>query len=191
MLPEDLSKFLDFVQERDAVLAITRDSKSARVRPATDHEIASGQILCLWNRVLLPGLTREWIADPGYYRVDEFRMPVLEFTPSFTAKWEGKPALGQGRLYGLFAEKPSEFERWYETLVRWIRRNYRANPRGTGGYVGSAAYEFYKNGGYLLPNFVPPKTKEWLAEIAKQHKGSGRVALLKRRRTQGLQPREK
>jgi hypothetical protein len=65
--------------------------------------------------------------------------------------------------------KPPKFEKWYESLTRWIRKNYAKNPAGKDGYVGPAAYEFYKNGGYLLPNFLPPSTKEWLAEIGKQH----------------------
>jgi hypothetical protein len=99
-------------------------------------------------------------------------MPVLEFTPSLTTTWEGKPALVQGRLYGIFEGKSAEFEKWYESLVRWIRQNYQKNPRGTGGYVGPAAYDFYNKGGYLLPQFRPPRTQVWLAEIGKQHSRS-------------------
>jgi hypothetical protein len=168
MLPEDQNAFLRFLQERDPVVVIARDSDSAEIQPA-DPTIGSDKTLCLWNLKLLPHLERKWIPDPGYYRADEFRMPILEFTSSFRATWEGKPALGQGRLYGIFAQKLPEFEKWYETLVRWIRRNYQKNPRDTGGYVGPAAYEFYKSGGYLLPNFLPPRTKEWLAILNKQH----------------------
>ncbi len=171
MTPEDQAEFLHFVQGSDPVLVIARDSSSAQVVPA-DPGSRSGETMCLWNRRLLPRLDRTWIPDPGYYRVDEFSKPILEFTPSFKATWEGAPALGQGRLFGVFDAylgKPPEFEKWYESLVRWIRTNYEKNPRGTGGYVGPAAYEFYKGGGYLLPNVLPPRTKEWLTEIGKQH----------------------
>jgi len=89
--------------------------------------------------------------------------------------WEGKPALVQGRLYGIFdlyLGKPPEFEKWYETLVRWIRKNYRKSPTSMGGYLGPAAYEFYNEGGYLLPQFLPPRTEVWLAELDKQHSRS-------------------
>jgi hypothetical protein len=123
---------------------------------------------------LLPKLQREWVPEPGYYTVDGLRTPTLEFTPSFTATWEGKPGLGQGRLFGNFEPylgKPADFEKWYETLVRWIRQNYQKSPASTGGYVGPEAYEFYKSGAYLLPNILPPRTQEWLAEIARQHAG--------------------
>jgi hypothetical protein len=99
----------------------------------------------------------------------------LEFTPSLLTTWEDKPALVQGRLYGIFGsylKKPLGFEKWYESLVRWIRKHYHRSPASLGGYVGPAALDFYNNGGYLLPQFVPPRTKEWLTEIGKQHSPS-------------------
>jgi hypothetical protein len=169
MLPDDQKAFLRFVQERDPIVVAIRDSDSKNVQPVTDFDTGPDKTLCLWNPSFLPHLERKWIPDPGYYRLDEFGMPILEFTSSFKATWEEKPALGQGRLYGIFNGKPPDFEKWYEALVRWIRTNYQKNPRGTGGYVGPAAYEFYKSGGYLLPNFLPPRTKVWLTEIGKQH----------------------
>jgi hypothetical protein len=172
MLPEDRNAFLRFVQERDPVVVSARDSDSAEIEPIANFDVGPDKTLCLWNRKILSSLKREWVPSPGYFTVSELTMPILEFSSSFTATWEGRPALGQGRLFGSFEpylEKPQDFEKWYESLVRWIRRNYEKNPRGTGGYVGPAAYEFYKNGGYLLPNFLPPRTKEWLAEIGKQH----------------------
>ncbi len=171
MLPEDRDAFLHFVRERDSVAVIVRDSDSAEVEfAAARHN--SDKTLCLWNRELFPRLRRKWIPEPGYYRIDTLKTPVLEFTPSFTATWEGKPGLGQGRLFGNFEPyfgKPPDFEKWYEALVRWIRKNFRKSPASTGGYVGPAAYEFYNSGGYLLPNILPPRTKEWLTEIGKQH----------------------
>src|SRR5208337_3406734 len=169
MLPEDRNAFLGLAQEHDPVAIILRDADSSEVQPLTDLDLGPSKTLCLWNRRLLPHLERKWIPDPGYYRVDEFRMPILEFTSSLTTSWEGKPALVQGRLYGIFEGKPAEFEKWYDSLVRWIRKNYQKNARGTSGYVGPAAYDFYNKGGYLLPQFRPPRTAVWLAEIGKQH----------------------
>jgi hypothetical protein len=185
MLPDDRDAFLHFVQERDLVTVVARDSDSAEIQPIADFDIGRDKTLCFWNRKILPSLEREWVPSSGYFTVSELRMPILEYTSSFTATGEGKPRLGQGRLFGNFEAylgKPPEFEKWYETLVRWIRRNYRKNPRGTGGYVGPAAYEFYKSGGYLLPNILPPRTKEWLAEIGKQYARS-RAPLQSSKRT--------
>jgi hypothetical protein len=172
MLPEDQNAFLRHVQERDSIVVAARSSDSAEIQPLPDLEIAGGKTLCLWNPNLLQNLERQWIPEPRYYTVDVLKTPTLEFTPSFTATWEDQPALGQGRLFGNFEpylKKPREFEKWFESLVRWIRKNYQKNPVGLGGYVAPAALEFYKNGGYLLPNFLPPRTDEWVTIIGKQH----------------------
>jgi hypothetical protein len=187
ILPDDCNALIGFAREHDPVAIILRDADSPEVKPVADLNVANGKSLCLWNRRLLPLLERKWVADPGYYRVDEFSMPILEFTSSLTTTWEGKPALVQGRLYGIFEGKPAGFEKWYDSLVRWIRKNYQKNPRGTGGYVGPAAYDFYKKGGYLLPQFRPPRTEVWLAEIGKQHarsKATLRAARSSRARSQ-------
>src|SRR6266550_3206213 len=152
ILPEDRNAFLGFAQEHDPVAIVLRDADSSEVKPVADLNFGDSKTLCLWNRRLLPHLERKWIPDPGYYTVDVLKQPVLEFTSSLLTTWEAKPALVQGRLFGDFDPylgKPSEFEKWYETLARWIRQNYEKNPASTGGYVGPAAYEFYNEGGYL------------------------------------------
>lgn len=174
MIPEDQNAFLTFARKDGPVIITERDSKSALVKPLAELGV-NDKTLSLWNQEFLPHLERTWIPDPGYYRVDGLRTPTLEFTPSFAATWEGKPALGQGRVFGEFdphLEKPAGFENWYKRLVRWIRQNCRRNPTSMGGYVGPAAFELYLNGGYLLPNFLPPRSKVWLAEIGKQHSQS-------------------
>jgi len=187
-LPEDRDAFLDFAQEHDTVAIVSRDGDSPEVEFVTDLNIAGGKTLCLWNRKLLPHLERRWIPDSGYHRADGLRTPTLEFTHSFSTTWEGKPALGQGRLFGDFdldLGKPPEFEKWYDTLLRWIRKNYGKNPAGSTGYIGPAAFEFYKKGGYLLPQFLPPATKEWLTEISKQHSSALRLSPRKSERRNG------
>jgi hypothetical protein len=175
MLPEDQAAFLRFAQEHDpVVLVATLDRQGPAVRPVEDTGSVRNPMFCLWNRALLPHLQRKSIgdADRRCYTIDSLHLPVLEFDPCITTEWEGRPALVQGRLYGQFdpwLKKPPEFEKWYESLVRWIRKNYKKNPAGFGGYVGPAAYRFFLDGGYLLPNFRPPRTDVWLAEIGKQH----------------------
>jgi hypothetical protein len=173
MMPEDQSAFLKFVQEVDPVVVAFRDGEAAEIEPLTDTGSATNRTLCLWNRELQPKLDRKWIEDPGYYRVDGLKTSTLEFVPSLRSTWEGKDALVQGRLFGDFDKhlgKAAEFEEWYESIVRWIRKNYEKSPATSGGYVGPAAYFIYQAGGYLLPNFVPPRTAQWLAEIGKQHR---------------------
>lgn len=172
MLPGDQAAFLHFAQAHDDVLVTLRDTDSPKIRPIDDLKDQSGNVLCLWNVRILPRLERKWIAEPGYYRIDCLRTPTLEFSPSFQASWEGKPGLGQGRLFGDFdsyLKKPKSFGRWYDSLVRWIRKNYKKSPAKFGGYVAPSAYEFYRNGSYLLPGLLPPKTKEWISAINAQH----------------------
>ena len=177
MLPEDQKAFLRFVKETDPVVVVAMlDPETPDVHPIEEIAIDRLQMLCLWNRRLLPVLNRKPLGkDARYYKyhVDAFHLPLLEFSPCLKTEWEGRPALIQERLYGQFdpdLNKPPEFEKWYEKLVRWIRKNYQKNPaKILGGYVGPAAYEFYLSGGYLLPSFRPPRTEVWLAEIGKQH----------------------
>jgi len=178
MLPKDLAEFLQFVQ-RDTVVVIVRDdSTTADLSAATQLDLESGKTLCFWNRNLLPRLHRTWIREPGYFRTDEFKHAILEFSPSRQSTWEGTPALIQGRLYGIFEEKPPGFEKWYNSLVRWIRSNYSRSRTSFGGYVGPAARAFYENGGYFLPQFLPPRTEVWIAELAKQHSDSKHASQL-------------
>lgn len=173
MQPEDRDVFLQFAQEDDNLVAvISEGSDSPIVRPLEKGDVGSHRKVYLWNRRFLPRLERKWIPGGRYYGVSVLRWPVLELIGSQLTTWEGKPALVQGRLYGIFdphLEKPPEFEKWYERLVRWIRKNYRRNPTSMGGYLGPTANHLFEQGGYLLPQFLPPRTDIWLTEIGKQH----------------------
>jgi len=172
MMPSDREAFLRFVQKKDPVAAISEGSDSPIVRPLEDRDFRVHKDVYLWNRRFLPSLKRKWIPGPRYYGVNVLDLPLLHLTGSTLATWEDKPALVQGRLYGVFdpdLEKPPGFEKWYESLVRWIRKNYRKNPTTMGGYLGPDAHELFEKGGYLLPQFLPPRTDIWLTEIGKQH----------------------
>jgi hypothetical protein len=172
MLPNDQDEFLRFVQGTDLVVFISRQGKSPSVEPISIDAIDAKQDVYFWNRTFIPNLKRRWIPDPGCYRVRVLYDPVLEFSPSLLTTWEERPALVQGRLYGIFDPylgKPPEFQKWYERLVRWIRRTYKKNPTDMDGYIGPAALDFFEKGGYLLPQHRPAKTQTWLDIIGKQH----------------------
>jgi len=176
MLPDDRDGFLRFVQKDDLVAVVADGSDSPIVRPLEQRDFHAHKNVYLWNRRFLPRFELKWIPGPRYYGVDVLDLPLLQLSGSTLTTWEEKPALVQGRLYGIFdpdLEKPPEFKKWYESMVRWIRKNYQKNPRGTDGYVGPAAYDFYNKGGYLLPQFLPPRTEVWLSEIGKQHSQPG------------------
>ena len=178
MLPNDRDEFLRFVQEDDSVAFVSKDGESSSVVPLPIDAIDSKQSVYFWNRGFLPDLERKWVPDPGYYGLSNLYAPILEFRPSILTTWEEKPALVQGRLYGIFDPdlgKPPEFEKWYERLVRWIRKTNRRNPTSVRGFVGPAAYQFFEEGGYLLPQYLPVRTQAWLDEIAKQHQRPAQI----------------
>jgi hypothetical protein len=172
MLEEDCRQFLHFVQERDPVVVIRRDSVSPQieeVREPCEH----GGSYCLWNQALLPHLERKFIPESvrgPYYRVDS-AWPVIElfYPPPEGELWNAKPAHTQGRVWAGFETENKEFERWYNAVVRWIRKNFTKNPVPLlGGYLGPAAYEWYKKGGVLLPMLTPPITPQWLSWVQAQ-----------------------
>jgi hypothetical protein len=172
MLPSDHEDFLRFVRTKDDVAIILSKGESDEVLPIQELNADSFQVVYLWNRTILPRLKRTWIRDCGFYGISPLNLPILEFGTSMLTTWEERPALVQGRLYGIFdpdLEKPPGFEKWYNGLVRWIRTKYKKSPTNIGGYVGPEAYKFYEDGGFLLPNYRPPRTQWWLEEIGKQH----------------------
>ena len=171
LLPEDCTEFLRFIQQRDPVVVIPWISNSPSV-----HEVVrpcdTGGLFCLWNQGLMPKFAYREIrnTESRYsYQVDD-SLPVLEFSNSSRVDWEERSALLQGRIYtGFRSDKGQAFNGWYAGVVRWIRRNFKKNPVGhLGGYVGPAAFEWYKQGGVLLPMFKPPLTDEWRSWLEAQ-----------------------
>jgi len=169
MLPNDIGALLDEVRSDGEIEVILRDSDTATVQPLASDLCGTA---ILWDKKLLPILERKLVTSAAspYYRVDEFRHPVLELTPSIMSEWCGRPALTQGRIYGQFEGKPVAFEKWFERVVRRIRKHWRKNPVALlHGYVGPAASDWFESGGLLLPMFVPPVTSEWIRVMNEQH----------------------
>ncbi len=189
MLREDTEAFLDFVLERDPVVVTLLDAQSPEVEPVSDPA-AEMESMTLWNTALLPHLQRKLVTRPGghdYYRVPYSR-PTLEFSPSRATKWNGKPALLQGRVYGFaFDTNTVEYERWYNAVASWIRtkfvRSQLTHPRG---YLGPAASEWFRSGGILLPMFAPPRTPEWLSFVEGQESARSKAPLNKNRKGREL-----
>jgi hypothetical protein len=165
VLPEDVEGLLAHIKSQHRVVLLKRDDfHSATVEPLESLPASANETLVLWNQELVPRLQREYIArETGgdYYRVDGVAEPVLEFGRSFLGEWCGRPSLTQGRIYGVFDNKSQEFVRWYEQIVRYIRKAFVRNPASLSGYAGPAAYKWFLQGGLLLPTFLPPETDVW------------------------------
>jgi|ERR1700690_50281 len=172
MLESDCREFLEFVHQRDPVIVLDRSSTSQAIEEA-QQPWGRGETYWLWNQAILPDLKRRFVrVEPesaSYYAIDS-SLPVIEFwyPAPIPESWNGRPALMQGRVWAQFDHPTKEFERWYNAVVRWIRKNFVRNPVPLGGYVGPAAYQWFKDGGLLLPHFRPPLTSSWLSWIEAQ-----------------------
>jgi hypothetical protein len=157
VLPEDVEGLLAHIKSQHNVALVKRDDfHSATVSPLEWPPANANETLILWNQELLPELQRKHISRetaPDYYRVDEFAEPVLELGGSILCEWCGRPSLTQGRIYGVFDGKSQEFVRWYDQIVRYIRKAFARNPASLTGYVGPATYKWFLQGGLLLPTF--------------------------------------
>jgi hypothetical protein len=176
MLAEDCRLFLEFVQHRDPVIVVDKYSKTEAIEEVLRPWEQKGGNYFLWNRALLPALRRQFIrVEPeraSYYGIDH-SLPLIEFLyPSPTQEpWNETPALTQGRVWAQFQNPTKDFKSWYNAVVRWIRKNFVRDAVLLNGYVGPAAYQWFKDGGLLLPHFRPPVTSSWLswAEAQGQH----------------------
>jgi hypothetical protein len=171
MLADDCRLFLEFVHERDPVVVIDYASKSGVIEEVERPWERGGSYL-LWNQALLQVLQRRFVhVEPetkSYYGID-YSSPVIQFWyPSpIPERWNGRPAITQGRVWAQFVNPTKEFQSWYSALVRWIRKNF-VRDKVLGDYIGPAAYRWFKEGGLLLPHFQPPVTAVWLSWVEAQ-----------------------
>jgi hypothetical protein len=169
MLPEDAFEFLAYARTKAPITCTERSSDSAFI---SECDVRTGsQPLCLWNHDILPTLQREYVTISArpYYRVDT-SLPVIEFLVPHESEWDGVPALTQGRIWASFDIQSEPLRKWFDSLVRWIRKTFVKNPvHWQSGYVGRHAYEWHRNGGLLLPTYRPPTTDEWKERLLSQH----------------------
>ena len=171
MLSEDCQGFLAYVKENAPVVVTERDGHFSKIEPV-GNPCSLGQCLCLWNQGLLPLLRRKFVPKSSkgpYYRVDS-ALPVAEFFLPREADWEGSPSLTQGRIYASFDQPNDGLRKWFDSMGRWIRKNFAKNPlRGLSGYVGPAALKWYQEGGILLPFVRPLPSPYWVSFVRAQH----------------------
>jgi hypothetical protein len=172
MLAEDCKRFIEFVRQRDPIIVVDWRSDADEIKDVK-RPWERGEMYYLWNQAAFPSLRRKFVqVRPGYgssyYGIDQYQ-PVIQFMyPSPVQEpWNGRPALTKGRVWASFDDPPAEFGRWYDAVVRWIRRNF-IRDKVLGDYVGPAAYQWFKEGGVLLPHTRPPLTSSWLSWVEAQ-----------------------
>jgi len=101
----------------------------------------------------LPHIVVKHVPVQDYWLIDVVRSLAVQFDTSY---YNGE-VLGRGRLYfqtGYYdsndqcIDKPEEFVRWADRLLRWIRRHYKRDPE-TGFYLEPHAWEWVAKGGQL------------------------------------------
>ncbi len=174
MLSRDCQDFLAHVTQHASVWPIERDSDSSKVEPVRSP-CSLGQVIILWNKDLLPVLKRKHIPKSikgPYYRVDS-SLPVVELSIPREADWEGLPSLTQGRIYASFDYPNRDLNEWFDSMSKWIRKNFSKNPVGlTSGYVGPAALKWFQAGGILLPFVRPISSPYWISFVNAQHRNA-------------------
>jgi hypothetical protein len=175
LLPQDCRQLLSFIQQRDPVIVTHwHSSESAEIAAVRDPWDRPG-FYCLWNQAILPSLERDGTGK--YFNVNS-SLPVIEFSYEGTLSepWNGQSGLLQGRIWASFDAEDKSFERWYNAVVRWIRKNFVRDPMvGLDlGFIGPVAYDWFRQGGLMLPSFRPPVTESWLGwvDVQNQHRAS-------------------
>lgn len=173
ILEEDRDRFVRHITRNGIARILPRYSDSSPLREIDRlDQLGVDTTYCLWNPALAPVIKRHLVPETGSYALDILHDPILEFDSSRTGMWQKHPSITQGRLYGIFDAylgKPKGFLRWYEELVRWIRKNFKKNPTGESGYTGPSAFKLFEAGGYLLPYVRPLETAERAFEIEQRH----------------------
>lgn len=172
MLPEDEQLFLSKVQCNPNVVFLKSASTDQPEIEVVDN-LASvtgengGFMFYIWNRLF--EFHSEYIAPhkvkiydeniPGYidtgrisYSISTIDAPIIEYSRSFIR--EG--VLREGRIWaemhplvnGEFVYKGAEFEKWYDDLAGWLRRNLK-RLKERSSYIGAEALKWYQAGGYL------------------------------------------
>jgi hypothetical protein len=134
MTREDEGVFIGFVRSTGNIAILPYTSPSPSFPPVGKlPEPSSTKFWAdfwLHNRDTSPEPATDFLSQQGYYVIDESRSEVIEFSRTVQ---EGS-VLRPGRLWVEFKfldetgikllPKGAEFKNWYESLARWIRRNY-------------------------------------------------------------------
>ena len=120
--------------------------------PEASEDLATRKFW-LQNRLVNLPLVTEFDEEKGYYLINGFQSPVVEFLRSFTTSKIMLPGRLEADMTYFddnrqdLVSKPVEFKDWFDSIEHWIRKNYRHLTLLT--YVGPGADKFREEGGLL------------------------------------------
>jgi hypothetical protein len=157
MSKEDEDAFLEYLRSSGDLVILPATSPSSDFAPIaflpepTEDE-ATRKFWLLKSSVGFP-LVTEYAPESGYYVIDGFQSPAVEFLRSWTIS--GMMLAGWIRADMNYLDgdkqdlvrKPVEFRNWFDSMQSWVRGNFKHLTLLT--YVGPGAEKFQSEGGIL------------------------------------------
>ena len=157
MSEEDETEFLEYARSLGNLLILPATSPTSDFTPVfgfpePSQEESTRRFWLQYAGAGIP-LVTEHDPEKGYYLVDGFQSPVIEFWRSWTVSQILIPGGMQADMNYFdsdkhdLAQKPVEFRKWFESIDGWIRKNYRR--LGIYIFAGPGAQKFREQGGVL------------------------------------------
>ena len=157
MSREDEDEFLSFLRSTGSTVIMPARSSTSGFAPLdtlpeASEDLATRKFWLQNTSINLP-LVTEFDEETGYYLINGFQSPVVEFLRSFTISRMMLPGRLEADMTYFdddrqdLVSKPVEFRTWFDSMEHWIRKNYRHLTLLT--YVGPGAEKFQEEGGLL------------------------------------------
>lgn len=157
MAKEDEEKFLGFVKQTGNVVLLPPLSPTENFQTVDQlPEPFSTDLwrqFWLWNRSIVPSFQSEYVAEKGHYAINGLLSSLVELSRSYVKDNTMYP----GRIWAEFTvvdgetndlgQKDREFRKWYESLAKWIRKEFYHT--GWMIFAGRGALRFQDEGGTL------------------------------------------
>jgi hypothetical protein len=160
MLADDLAEFEEFIRSKENVLLVKDRFSAPEIQTLDTLTIPEMgktplSLLLVREKDLEKVVIKSVVGK--YWTIDELRSPAVELMRSY----HDERIARRGRLYfqpGFYdkndnwVDKPPEFIKWADSLLRWIRRNYHSDPRvpRAGLYIGPSAWQWFSEGKGIL-----------------------------------------
>jgi hypothetical protein len=157
MSREDENEFLSYLRSSGDIVILpatssTSEFASLYTLPEASQDEATRKFWLQNTAINLP-LVTEFLEQSGYYVIDGFQSPVVEFLRSFTVARMMLPGRLQADMTYFdgdkqdLVSKPVAFRRWFDSIEDWVRKRYKHLTLLT--YTGPGAEKFRSEGGLL------------------------------------------
>jgi hypothetical protein len=157
MSREDEAEFLGYVRSLGNLLILPGTFPSSDFAPVDNlpepsQDESTRRFWLHYAGAGIP-LVTEHVPDKGFYVVDGFQSPVIEFWRSWIVSEVMLPGGIEAEMNWVdndrqdLDKKPAEFRIWFESIDKWIRKKYLR--LGIYIFAGPGAQKFREEGGIL------------------------------------------